>query len=165
MGFNETNEVSEDTLSEACDALACLRERLGSIPRDRTRAEATCAYRVATHRAALLKAPEAVLSVIIDVISRQDEARLIYLGCARTLPWSDQERLNVDNGGDSTEFIVGQRYEPELTESLPLGAVTLSPNFFPDATVTAAGFRKAEVFVRTRVEVLQKRYKQGWPVA
>lgn len=31
--------------------------------------------------------------------------------------------------------------------------------------MTAGAFRKAEVFVRSRLEVLQKRYKQGWDVA
>ena len=164
-GLNDSNEVAAEKLAEACVALARFRERLGSIPRDRVRAVATSTYRVAKNRAELLKASEAALGVSIDVISGQEEARLIYLGCAHTLPWSEQERLIVDIGGGSTEFIVGQRYEPELTESFPLGAVTLSQNFFPGATVTAAAFRKAEVFVRTRVEVLQKRYKQGWPVA
>ena len=155
-GLNETNEVAEDKLTEACDALARFRERLGSIPRDRVRAVATSTYRVAKNRVALLKASEAALGVNIDVISGQEEARLIYLGCAHTLPWSDQERLIVDIGGGSTEFIVGQRYEPELTESFPLGAATLSQNFFPGATVTASAFREAEVFVRTRVEVRRR---------
>ncbi len=164
-GLSDSNEVADEKLAEACVALERFRERLGTIPRDRVRAVATSTYRVAKNRAALLKASEQALGVGIDVISGQEEARLIYLGCAHTLPWSDQERLIVDIGGGSTEFIVGQRYEPELTESFPLGAVTLSQNFFPGATVTAAAFRKAEVFVRTRVEVLQKRYKQGWPLA
>ena len=164
-GLNDSNEVAADKLAEACAALARFRERLGTIPADRVRAVATSTYRVAKNRAELIKASEAALGVNIDVISGQEEARLIYLGCAHTLPWSDQERLIVDIGGGSTEFIVGHHYEPELTESFPLGAVTLSQNFFPGATVTAAAFRKAEVFVRTRVEVLQKRYKQGWPVA
>ena len=164
-GLSDTNEVAAEKLAEARDALARFRERLGAIPRDRVRAVATSTYRVAKNRAELLKTSEQALGVNIDVISGQEEARLIYLGCAHTLPWSDQERLIVDIGGGSTEFIVGHHYEPELTESFPLGAVTLSQNFFPGATVTAAAFRKAEVFVRTRVEVLQKRYKQGWPVA
>ena len=164
-GLNDSNELVEEKLAEACAALTRFRERLASIPQDRVRAVATSTYRVAKNRTALLKASEDALGTSIDVISGQEEARLIYLGCAHTLPWSDQERLIVDIGGGSTEFIVGHRYEPELTESFPLGAVTLSQNFFPGATVTAAAFRKAEVFVRTRVEVLQKRYKQGWPVA
>ena len=164
-GLSDSNEVAQEKLAEACSALERFRERLGAIAPGRVRAVATSTYRVAKNRAELLCASEAALGYKIDVISGQEEARLIYLGCAHTLPWSDQERLIVDIGGGSTECIIGQRYEPSLTESFLLGAVTLSQNFFPGATVTAAAFRKAEVFVRTRLEVLQKRYKQGWHVA
>lgn len=164
-GLTDSNELAEAKIAEACAALSRFRERLGDIPKDRVRAVATSTYRVAKNRLALLKASERALGLPIDVVSGQEEARLIYLGCAHTLPWSEQERLIVDIGGGSTEFIVGKRYDPELTESFSLGAVTLSQHFFPGATVTAAAFRKAEVFVRSRLEVLQKRYKQGWATA
>ena len=164
-GLSGDNELSEDKIAEACEALGRFRERLASIPPERVRAVATSTYRVAKNGSALLRRSEQALGLPIDIISGAEEARLIYLGCAHTLPWSDQERLIVDIGGGSTEFIVGRRYEPELTESFQLGAVTLSQNFFPGAMVTASAFRKAEVFVRSRLEVLQKRYKQGWHVA
>ena len=136
-GLSDSNEVAQEKLAEACSALERFRERLGAIAPGRVRAVATSTYRVAKNRAELLCASEAALGYKIDVISGQEEARLIYLGCAHTLPWSDQERLIVDIGGGSTECIIGQRYEPSLTESFPLGAVTLSQNFFPGATVTA----------------------------
>ena len=164
-GLSGDNELSEDKIAEACEALGRFRERLASIPADRVRAVATSTYRVAKNGSALLRRSEQALGLPIDIISGPEEARLIYLGCAHTLPWSEQERLIVDIGGGSTEFIVGRRYEPELTESFQLGAVTLSHNFFPGGVVTASAFRKAEVFVRSRLEVLQKRYKQGWDVA
>jgi exopolyphosphatase / guanosine-5'-triphosphate,3'-diphosphate pyrophosphatase len=164
-GLNRDNVLSEEKIVEACAALERFRERLGSIAAERVRAVATSTYRVAQNADALLRRSEDALGLPIDIISGAEEARLIYLGCAHTLPWSEHERLIVDIGGGSTEFIVGRRYEPELTESFTLGAVTLSQHFFPDAMVTASAFRKAEVFVRSRLEVLQKRYKQGWDVA
>lgn len=164
-GLDGDNMLSEEKIAEACEALGRFRERLASIPPDRVRAVATSTYRVAKNGEALLRRSEHALGLPIDIISGPEEARLIYLGCAHTLPWSEQERLIVDIGGGSTEFIVGRRYDPELTESFPLGAVTLSQHFFPGATVTAGAFRKAEVFVRSRLEVLQKRYKQGWELA
>lgn len=164
-GLSGDNELSSDKIAEACEALGRFRERLASIPPDRVRAVATSTYRVAKNGGELLRRSELALGLPIDIISGPEEARLIYLGCAHTLPWSEQERLIVDIGGGSTEFIVGRRYEPELTESFQLGAVTLSQNFFPGAMITASAFRKAEVFVRSRLEVLQKRYKQGWNVA
>lgn len=164
-GLNGDNQLSEEKIAEACAALGRFRERLASIAAERVRAVATSTYRVAKNADELLRRSEEALGLPIDIISGPEEARLIYLGCAHTLPWSEQERLIVDIGGGSTEFIVGRRYEPELTESFQLGAVTLSQQIFPGGTVTASAFRKAEVFVRSRLEVLQKRYKQGWDVA
>ncbi|MBL8312095.1 MAG: Ppx/GppA family phosphatase [Burkholderiales bacterium] len=164
-GLDDDNALSKAKIEEACAALSRFRERLAAIPRERIRAVATSTYRVARNGEALLQRSEQALGLPIDIISGPEEARLIYLGCAHTLPWSEQERLIVDIGGGSTEFIVGRRYDPELTESFPLGAVTLSQHFFPGATVTAGAFRKAEVFVRSRLEVLQERYKQGWDIA
>ncbi len=164
-GLDRDGALSRQKIDEACEALTRFRERLASIPAERVRAVATSTYRVATNRDSLLRASIDALGLPIDIISGPEEARLIYLGCAHTLPWSEQERLIVDIGGGSTEFIVGRRYEPELTESFQLGAVTLSQHFFPGATVTAGAFRRAEVFVRSRLEVLHARYKQGWEVA
>ena len=164
-GLNGDNVLSEDKIAEACAALERFRERLASINAERVRAVATSTYRVAKNAGELLRRSENALGLPIDIISGPEEARLIYLGCAHTLPWSERERLIVDIGGGSTEFIVGRRYEPELTESFQLGAVTLSQQIFPGGIVTASAFRKAEVFVRSRLEVLQKRYKQGWDVA
>jgi exopolyphosphatase / guanosine-5'-triphosphate,3'-diphosphate pyrophosphatase len=71
----------------------------------------------------------------------------------------------VDIGGGSTEFVIGRGYEPSAMESFLLGAVTLSQNFFPDGMVTAAAFRKADVYVRSRLEVMQPKYKRGWQAA
>jgi exopolyphosphatase / guanosine-5'-triphosphate,3'-diphosphate pyrophosphatase len=164
-GLTDDQSLSEQKVSEATDALARFRERLSGVSAHRVRAVATSTYRVAKNAKQLLQASEAALGFPIDVVSGQEEARLIYLGCAHTLPWSDSARLIVDIGGGSTEFIIGTHYDPELTESFQLGAVTLSEQLFPSGNVTNAGFRKAEMFVRSRLEVLNRRYKQGWNTA
>jgi exopolyphosphatase / guanosine-5'-triphosphate,3'-diphosphate pyrophosphatase len=164
-GLDDKSELSEQKIREAIDALGRFRERLAAVAPKRVRAVATSTYRVAKNARLLLAASESALGHRIEIVSGQEEARLIYLGCAHTLPWSDEERLIVDIGGGSTEFIVGSQYKPELMESFPLGAVTLSNHFFPNGTVTAAAFRKADIYVRSRLEVMQKRYKQGWKTA
>lgn len=164
-GLNESARLSESKIVEACEALARFRERVAAVPQVRMRAVATSTYRVAKNAAELLARSEAALGAPIDVISGTEEARLIYIGCAHSLPWSDDERLIVDIGGGSTEFVIGQGYEPRTMESFPLGAVTLSNGFFPDGVVTAAAFRKADVYVRSRLEVMEREYKRGWSVA
>jgi exopolyphosphatase / guanosine-5'-triphosphate,3'-diphosphate pyrophosphatase len=164
-GLDEKSALSESKIEEAVAALTRFRERLAAVNPERVRAVATSTYRVAKNASQLLARSEAALGMPIDVISGNEEARLIYLGCAHSLPWSESDRLIFDIGGGSTEFVIGRGYEPSAMESFPLGAVTLSKNFFPDGVVTAAAFRKAEVFVRSRLEVLRSEYKRGWDVA
>jgi exopolyphosphatase / guanosine-5'-triphosphate,3'-diphosphate pyrophosphatase len=164
-GLSEQSLLSEAKIVEACEALTRFRERVVAVPKTRLRAVATSTYRVAKNAKELLRRSEEALGAPIDVISGTEEARLIYIGCAHSLPWSDDERLIVDIGGGSTEFVIGQGYEPRTMESFPLGAVTLSNAFFPDGMVTAAAFRKADVFVRSRLEVMESDYKRGWRTA
>jgi exopolyphosphatase / guanosine-5'-triphosphate,3'-diphosphate pyrophosphatase len=164
-GLNEQSGLTDAKIDEACAALGRFRERLSAVSPTRIRAVATSTYRVAKNAKQLLNASEIALGVPIDVISGHEEARLIYIGCAHSLPWSESDRLIVDIGGGSTEFVIGRGYEPTTMESFLLGAVTLSQNFFPDGMVTAAAFRKADVYVRSRLEVMRAAYKRGWDVA
>ncbi len=164
-GLNEQSSLSDAKIEEARAALSRFRERLSAVSPQRIRAVATSTYRVAKNAKQLLSASEAALGVPIDVISGHEEARLIYVGCAHSLPWSENDRLIVDIGGGSTEFVIGRGYEPTTMESFLLGAVTLSQNFFPDGMVTAAAFRKADVYVRSRLEVMGAAYKRGWDIA
>ncbi|MCX8099144.1 MAG: Ppx/GppA family phosphatase [Casimicrobiaceae bacterium] len=164
-GLDRHGRLSAAKIREAEEALGRFAERLRALPPNAIRAVATSTYRVATNREELLSRSEAALGVPIEVVSGAEEARLIYLGCAHTLPWSDQDRLVFDVGGGSTEFIIGRGYTPELTESFPLGAVTLSQHFFPEGVVTASAFRKAELFVRSRLEVVPEAFKRGWASA
>jgi exopolyphosphatase / guanosine-5'-triphosphate,3'-diphosphate pyrophosphatase len=164
-GLDTKSNLAEGKIDEAVLALTRFRERLSAVAPKRIRAVATSTYRVAKNARELIARSEAALGVSIDVVSGTEEARLIYLGCAHSLPWSDTDRLIVDIGGGSTEFVIGRGYEPTTMESFPLGAVTLSQNFFPDGMVTAAAFRKADVFVRSRLEVMRAEYKRGWDIA
>lgn len=125
-GLDQDSHLSNDKIREACEALARFRERLGAIPADRVRAVATSTYRVARNGEDLLRHSEHALGLPIDIISGPEEARLIYLGCAHTLPWSEQERLIVDIGGGSTEFILGEDGELRFHVSTHLGAVRQS---------------------------------------
>ena len=57
----------------------------------------------------------------------------------------------VDIGGGSTEFILGQRFEPVKLESLQMGCVSYGEAFFLDGNITRERFDSA--YHRARVEV------------
>ena len=60
------------------------------------------------------------------MIAGREEARLIYVGVAHSLPLVAHRRLVVDVGGGSTEFIIGAGFDALLTESLYMGCVSYS---------------------------------------
>jgi exopolyphosphatase/guanosine-5'-triphosphate,3'-diphosphate pyrophosphatase len=71
------------------------------------------------------------LGLNIQVISSQEEARLIYLAVRQAVDLSDAERpsLIVDIGGGSAEFILATPEKPILLQSRKLGASRLTQQF------------------------------------
>ena len=144
-------------LDEAAQAraLACLQrfsERLRSFAPNEVRALGTNTLRVAKNAAAFLKKAEAALGFPIEVIAGREEARLIYLGVAHSLPASDERRLVVDIGGGSTEFIVGAGYRPLRLDSLYMGCVSYSRSYFADGKVSKSAMKQAELAARAELQ-------------
>src|SRR6185436_9670487 len=100
----------------------------------------------------------------IEVISGREEARLIYVGVAHSLPATGPEsaarRLVVDVGGGSTEFIIGTGIEPQLTESLYMGCVSYSLKYFPHGRIEKSGMKAAELAARQELSSLKKQYRE-----
>ncbi|MBI5752751.1 MAG: exopolyphosphatase [Hydrogenophilales bacterium] len=145
-------------------ALACLRrfnERLRDLPREAVRVVGTNTFRVAKNARAFIRAAEDALGFPIDIIAGHEEARLIYLGVSRGLPISAAKRLVVDIGGGSTEFIIGQGFDPLEMESLYMGCVSFSQRFFPDGKIGKGALQKAELAARAQVQVIASRFAAG----
>lgn len=121
-------------------ALACLsrfRELLQQMAPSATRVVATNTLRIANDSAEFLPLAEAALGLPIEIISGAEEARLIYLGVAHSLPLTSEKRLVMDIGGGSTELIIGSGFITHRLASLQLGCVGYSRRFFPDGRITA----------------------------
>src|SRR5678809_805654 len=110
-------------------------------------------------RAFLARAQQA-LGFPIEIISGREEARLIYLGVAHSLPVSSHKRLVVDIGGGSTEFIIGTGLEPQLTESLYMGCLSYSLKFFADGKVDKGRMKAAQLAARQELSSLINQYRE-----
>lgn len=142
-------------------ALACLArfaERLRGLHPSAVRAVATHTFRVAVNATSFLERAERTLGFPIDVITGNEEARLIYAGVTHVLPASVERRLVIDIGGGSTEFIVGHTLLPDRLASLPIGCVNMTQRFFPQGKLTAAAFLAAETAARAEVEEIGREF-------
>jgi exopolyphosphatase/guanosine-5'-triphosphate,3'-diphosphate pyrophosphatase len=150
-------------------ALACLQrfgERLRGLPREAVRAVGTNSLRVAKNAPDFLPKAEAALGFPIEVIAGREEARLIYLGVAHGLPHSSGNRLVMDIGGGSTEFIIGNGLEPVRLESLYMGCVSYSLRYFPDGKISKNALKQAELAARNELQTIVADYRNtGWSIA
>lgn len=135
--------LSQDAIERGLDCLSRFAQVLASVEPSKIRAVGTNALRVARNRRDFTWPASRILGTDIDVIYGAEEARLVYLGVAHTLADDAHSRLVVDIGGGSTEFIVGQRFEPQHLESLQMGCVSYSNQFFKKGKITKARFEKA----------------------
>ena len=165
-GVNADGHLSASAQKRALACLARFAERLRDIPRDQVRAVGTKTLRSAQHIKNFLKAAEATLGVPIQIISGFEEARLVYTGLAHSVSDDHNQRLVIDIGGGSTELIIGKDYEPRCLESLSVGCVTFTEQFFGETgRVTPARFHKAWLAACTEIETVRKLYlKTGWKI-
>jgi exopolyphosphatase / guanosine-5'-triphosphate,3'-diphosphate pyrophosphatase len=165
-GLTAEKRIDRATQAAALEALAKFGERLRGFPRAAVRAVGTNTLRVAKNSTQFLREARATLGFPIEVISGREEARLIYLGVAHSLPASAQKRLVVDIGGGSTEFIIGTGLEPLLTESLYMGCVSYSLKYFPGGKIEKSGMKAAELAARQELSALARQYTDtGWEEA
>jgi len=90
------------------------------------RAVATCAVREAKNADEFVEAVLKRTGVRVEVISGDEEARLINLALRSEFPARQDPLFLIDIGGGSTELVISDGSRVLLTESLPLGVVRLA---------------------------------------
>ncbi len=162
-GLDDTGLLSTPAQERGIDCLKRFAERLKELPRSAIRAVATNALREASNRSEFIEQANRVLGLPLEVISGYEEARLIYLGVAHTLADDTGTRLVIDIGGGSTECIIGERFEPKLLESLQLGCVSFSEEFFPHGSISDKGFQQAKMAAMQELLSIRRNYRRlGW---
>lgn len=165
-GLNSEKFLDADTMARGLAAIRRFGERLRFFSPMQVRAVATNTLRVARNADVFIKQAQQALGFPIEVIAGREEARLVYVGAAHGAPACNSNRLVIDIGGGSTEFIIGEGYEPELMESLYIGCVSHSQKFFAKGAVDKFSFKQAELAASQEIEILAKEYrKKGWSQA
>ena len=165
-GLDEKGHLTPEAFEAG---IACL-ERFGQLIRNisaqNVRAVGTNTLRNAKNSRDFLKAARKALGHEIQIIAGQEEARLIYLGVAHGLPQSDDQRLVMDIGGGSTEYIIGQHFQYQHLTSTEMGCVSISQKYFKSGELSEKAFNKAIEACR-QILLPHKNIlkKLGWDIA
>jgi len=162
-GLDENGNLTAEAMQSAIDCLSRFREILNAYPVENLRVVATNTIRIAKNAAILLPQAEAAIGHPIEVISGEEEGRLIYMGVSNAVAIPGERRLVMDIGGGSTEVILGRGHEIVQVESFSIGTVKTSANFFPDGRLTEAAFEAAILSARSMFEDAAPPYQpQHW---
>lgn len=165
-GLNANENLTKESQLIALEALSRFGERLNNFKKSQVRVVATSTLRVAKNAAEFISVANKALGFPIEVISGHEEARLVYIGAMHSLAYSAENRLVIDIGGGSTEFIIGQGYEPKIMESVTMGCVSFTGRYFNGGNLTEDNFENAILAARSKIQAMEHIFaEQKWSLA
>jgi len=121
--------ISNEELESSIEILNGFK-KISSLYNAGLNARATSAVREADNRAEYVRQIYKSTGIYVQTIEGHEEAALIFKGVRHGLKLNDEKLLNVDIGGGSTEYTLGNKSVFEFAESIKIGAVRLSKRFF-----------------------------------
>lgn len=125
------------------------------------RAVATAAVRDASNGDEFLETISSIVGQPVELISGQEEARLIHLGVETRWPHPDERILVVDIGGGSAEIIEADRGILKVAFSRPLGAVRLHSVFLQNDPPTREDLLRLQDFIDEKLAIVTRRIPAG----
>ncbi|MBS4709151.1 exopolyphosphatase [Aeromonas caviae] len=161
-GMDEQRRMSPEAMARGLDCLALFAERLTNIKPDQIRIAGTYTLRRASNARDFVREAAKVLNHPIEIISGQEEARLIYQGVAHTQHIEGQV-LVVDIGGGSTELIIGEGFSPLALTSRKMGCVSFTQSFFGNGKLSEKAFNAAVLEAQHQLAPIINQYRKlGW---
>lgn len=143
--------LSEEAMERGLNCLSLFAERLQGFSPSSVCIVGTHTLRQALNAPEFLKRAEKVIPYPIEIISGNEEARLIFMGVEHTQPEKGR-KLVIDIGGGSTELVIGEDFEPRLVESRRMGCVSFAQMYFPGGTITRENFQRARMAAVQKLE-------------
>ncbi|HEV2490876.1 MAG TPA: hypothetical protein VGT03_13810 [Candidatus Acidoferrales bacterium] len=123
---------------------------------ERYRAVATSAAREARNGGALARRIFRETNIRLEIISAEEEARLVRVAVAGELGKSERQRLVLDLGGGSLELCQLHRGEAQRTVALPLGTVRMMETFRLNGSISEESAEELSHYVHMMLE-------SSWP--
>jgi exopolyphosphatase / guanosine-5'-triphosphate,3'-diphosphate pyrophosphatase len=107
-GLRREGLIDAGKIAEVVDVVGAQIQTARALGASEVRGVATAAIRGATNGSALVEAIERACGLRVEILSGTEEARLAFVGAARTLGHAPTGELGVvDVGGGSSELVVG----------------------------------------------------------
>ncbi|WOH38042.1 exopolyphosphatase [Thalassotalea fonticola] len=159
QGLDHNLKLTQESIERGLKTLAIYAETLKGFHPDQVNIIATYTLRVAINAHEFLEQAKTIIPYPIKVVSGQEEARLIYQGVAHSMHYQ-RNRLVIDIGGGSTEFIIGKGFETLTLSSRNVGCVSLTKKHFGQGKINKKLFKNALLAAEQELEPIVDQYKK-----
>jgi exopolyphosphatase/guanosine-5'-triphosphate,3'-diphosphate pyrophosphatase len=156
-GVNETGMITDLATERAIEILKNYRHQILRLKVEKVFAVGTSALRDARNSLDVLVRLEQPIDTKIEVIDGELEAYLSFIGTVIDESYS----VVLDIGGGSTEIIAGYLNKIQFKQSLRVGAVRLTENFFPVHPPSNNQISKAREEIGTLFSMIDKGVIKG----
>jgi exopolyphosphatase / guanosine-5'-triphosphate,3'-diphosphate pyrophosphatase len=148
--------ITDEKIDEVVEVVAGQLTKAGELGAGEVQAVATAAIRHAANGAALVRAIREHCGLEVKVLSGEEEARLAFIGAARTLGHVPGGALGVvDVGGGSSELVVGTFPDNvSWSTSFRVGSGDLTEGWLRSDPPSALELRQARAHVAAALKVL-----------
>lgn len=129
-----TGAITPDRWAKGLQAAADLGRRVRRYADATAVAVATAAIREAKNGASFLDAAKRAIGFRVELLTGEEEARLVYRGARAGLDFDPGRLAVIDLGGGSTEVVVGEGERCLAAWSLPVGALRMKGMFADSRT-------------------------------
>jgi exopolyphosphatase/guanosine-5'-triphosphate,3'-diphosphate pyrophosphatase len=143
--------ITQESIESVCQVLAGMAVQFKRLEVVAVRAVATAAVRDASNQQEFVTKTSAALGAQVEIISGQEEARLIQMGVRSRWPHPRASFLIIDIGGGSAEIILSENERIANTFSKPLGALRLQEMFLRTDPPRAYELHRLNEFVEERI--------------
>lgn len=152
-----TGKISQDSMDLICGVLGSMAQQYKRLEVNAVRSVATAAVRDASNQQEFIARASAALGTDVEIISGQEEARLIHLGVKSRWPHPKERFLIIDVGGGSAEIILSENERMGKAFSKPLGALRLQELFLRTDPARTADLHRLSEYIEERIDSAVRR--------
>ncbi len=152
-----TGRVSSEAIDFLCNTLTQMASIYKRFEINGIRAVATSAVRDASNQREFLDRVSEAAGTPVEIISGQEEARLIHLGVQSRWPHPRQRVLMIDIGGGSAELILSDSGRIVVAASKQLGALRLNEVFLKSDPPNPEELHRMTEYIEERIALAVRR--------
>ncbi len=159
-GSFKSKRLQASAMNRAIEVIESFRKIAKRYQVKATVAVATSAVRDAKNGGVFVETIRKRTGIKVEVVTGEEEARLIFLAAIHNMPRKNKRTLVVDIGGGSVELILGNDKNVYFMDSFRLGVTRLTDRFISHDPPLKKEIRRIKIHIRKKLGRAAKKIKK-----